>query len=34
MDPVAVSIVTILGKYALEKGLELGKKATPGSVKR
>lgn len=32
MNPVTVSIVVILGKYALDKGLELGKEVGPRAL--
>jgi uncharacterized membrane protein YgcG len=32
MDPITVSVVTILGKYALDKGAELGKAVGPEAL--
>jgi hypothetical protein len=32
MDPLIVSVVTILGKYALDKGVELGKAVGPQAL--
>jgi hypothetical protein len=32
MDPVTISVVTILGKYALDKGFELGKEVGPRAL--
>lgn len=32
MDPITLSVVTILGKYALDKGLELGKEVGPKAL--
>jgi len=32
MDPITVSVVTILGKYALDKGTELGKAVGPKAL--
>lgn len=32
MDPLTASIITILGKYALDKGLELGKHVGPKAL--
>jgi hypothetical protein len=32
IDPFTISIVTILGKYALDKGLELGKEVGPKAL--
>lgn len=33
MDPITVSIIIILGKYALDKGVELGKAVGPDALK-
>jgi hypothetical protein len=32
MDPITTSIVLVLGKYALDKGLELGKEVGPKAL--
>ena len=32
MNPLTLSIVVILGKYALDKGLELGKEVGPQAL--
>jgi hypothetical protein len=32
MDPITISVVTILGKYALDKGVELGKAVGPKAL--
>ncbi len=32
MDPITVTVVTILGKYALDKGVELGKAVGPKAL--
>ncbi len=32
MDPITISVVTILGKYALDKGVELGKAVGPQAL--
>jgi hypothetical protein len=32
MDPIIISVVTILGKYALDKGVELGKAVGPKAL--
>lgn len=32
MDPITISIVIILGKYALDKGVELGKEVGPKAL--
>jgi len=32
MDPITISVVTILGRYALDKGVELGKAVGPQAL--
>ena len=32
MDPLTMSVVVILGKYALDKGLELGREVGPQAL--
>ena len=34
MDPITTSIVIILGKYALDKGVELGKEVGPTALEK
>ena len=34
LDPITVGIITVLGKYALDKGVELGKEVGPKALER